>query len=60
LDRYGIPKGIDAEALRAELDNVFGNFNDLRASVEFQREVDAYMQIAGRISPEDLEKQFTV
>lgn len=60
LERYGVPFGIDVELMRKRHEEIFIKFDALVADPDVQREVQLFAKHNGRLSLEDLERQFTV
>lgn len=60
VERYGVPSGIDVELMRKRHEEIFIKFDALVADPDIQREVQLFAKYNGRLSLEDLERQFTV
>lgn len=60
MHKYGIPDGVDPIELRKKIDEISKELDQLRKDPEFQEECRRVARIAGTISPEDLDRPFTI
>jgi len=58
--RYGVPKGVNAQELRAEVNRIFMEFDRACDDPLIQHKVMVFAQVSGHISSEDLGKRFTI